>query len=210
MENLDEYLVVARSQSAGKGRRGKGWESPEGGIWLSYIHPLEGISPEGWSLVVALSLLRCWGEDGVKLKWPNDLVMGERKLAGILVEGSWSSGSCRWRTGVGLNLRGGSLELEGDALEPIGLDEVRQEELDYHLVLGELVRSLVAIRREFVEKGFASFVEELNGYSLLNGRTIRYRKEGKSLSGEVVGIGERGHLELKGGESLCSVGQIRW
>ncbi|WP_157809127.1 biotin--[acetyl-CoA-carboxylase] ligase [Spiribacter roseus] len=84
-------LAVADEQTRGRGRQGREWQSPSGGIYFSVGLPMDpGVSvPDGLSLVMGLQLaeaLTAAGFAGIALKWPNDLVVDDAKLAGLLVE----------------------------------------------------------------------------------------------------------------------------
>jgi len=83
--------VTARTQTAGRGRHDRRWVSDAGGLWLSAIVPAEGV-PERWTLLpLVAGLALCdafasFGLAGHRLRWPNDIMVGRAKLAGILVE----------------------------------------------------------------------------------------------------------------------------
>ena len=84
-------LAVADEQTRGRGRQGREWQSPSGGIYFSLGLPMDrGVSvPDGLSLVMGLQLaeaLTAAGFAGIALKWPNDLVVNDAKLGGLLVE----------------------------------------------------------------------------------------------------------------------------
>jgi BirA family biotin operon repressor/biotin-[acetyl-CoA-carboxylase] ligase len=87
-------LVTATTQTAGRGQQGRAWQSPPGGAWMSFLWPLctELRTNEPVSLVVARAVRRAVvevvGENGcaVDIKWPNDLLIDGRKVAGILCE----------------------------------------------------------------------------------------------------------------------------
>jgi len=104
-------LIVADAQTAGRGRMGRSWRSERGaGIWLTLIErPREPSGLEVLSLRVGLALapeLDAFAAERVRLKWPNDLYVGERKLGGILIEARWREQSLEWLAiGVGINLR---------------------------------------------------------------------------------------------------------
>ncbi|HOU53635.1 MAG TPA: biotin--[acetyl-CoA-carboxylase] ligase [Myxococcota bacterium] len=100
-------LVMAGRQTRGRGRQGRSWHSPEGGLYCSLL-----LRPEApvhrWpsltvvaGLAVARALTRS-GVVGVRIKWPNDLILGGRKVAGLLAESVATEGFCV--VGVGLNL----------------------------------------------------------------------------------------------------------
>lgn len=104
-------LVVAREQTAGRGSRGRAWHSPAGGLWLSWLcrppHPVgvEVLSLRA-GLAVAHALEQVGGLPPVRLKWPNDVMIGERKVGGILCEARWQGDRPAWiAVGIGMNVR---------------------------------------------------------------------------------------------------------
>lgn len=103
--------IAARSQTAGRGRRGRSWVSPEGGLWMSVVcRPGDASAMENLSLRVGLALADaierlCPGLPRLTVKWPNDILSGGRKLAGILCEARWEGGTPLWViAAVGLNV----------------------------------------------------------------------------------------------------------
>jgi len=119
-------MVVAESQTRGKGRLGRHWYSPAGeGLYVSYLFfpGWESSRVERLNAVVSLSVMESLkaatgGQLKVRLKPPNDVYVGRRKLAGILVESSISGNRIQWViAGVGVNLRQGEFpdDLEGKA-----------------------------------------------------------------------------------------------
>jgi BirA family biotin operon repressor/biotin-[acetyl-CoA-carboxylase] ligase len=103
-------LVLAERQDAGRGRGGKRWTSaPRAGIWATLIErPRDAKAIEVLSLRVGLKLARVlerWTDTDIRLKWPNDLYVGARKLAGVLIEARWRDQRPDWvAIGVGVNL----------------------------------------------------------------------------------------------------------
>jgi BirA family biotin operon repressor/biotin-[acetyl-CoA-carboxylase] ligase len=104
--------VLALRQTQGRGSRGREWDSPEGNLYLSVLlRPREAASNAGqWALLTGVALLRTLAdhlprEAALKLKWPNDLLLDGRKLAGILVETAHSGDRLDWLViGIGVNL----------------------------------------------------------------------------------------------------------
>ena len=102
--------VAARAQTAGRGSRGRAWESRTGGLWLSVLcRPQGEAAVEVVSLRAALAVARavegCLPGARLGLKWPNDLMLGTRKVGGILCEARWQGSDLGWiAIGVGLNL----------------------------------------------------------------------------------------------------------
>lgn len=88
---LPWHAVRADSQTSGRGRQGRLWISDYGGLWLSMVVPVEGARRHwkalplagGWAI---LDVIKCLGVWEARLRWPNDIMVNDRKLAGILVE----------------------------------------------------------------------------------------------------------------------------
>lgn len=101
--------VVAEEQVAGRGSRGRGWTSPPGGLWLSVLARPAAAGLELLSLRAGLAVAEALDGVGlagrVRLKWPNDLMLGEHKAGGILCEARWQGTDLAWvAVGLGLNV----------------------------------------------------------------------------------------------------------
>ena len=101
--------VVAEVQEVGRGSRGRSWSSPEGGLWLSVLARPRAAALEVLSLRAGLAvaeLLETLGAEGrIALKWPNDLMLDDRKCGGILCEARWQGATPAWVViGLGLNV----------------------------------------------------------------------------------------------------------
>ena len=117
-------LVLADEQTAGRGRGGKRWRSDhEAGIWMTIVERPNDAEALG-VLAIRLGLraapvLQRHVDAPIQLKWPNDLLVNGRKLAGILVETRWRDGSVDWvAIGIGVNVRAGEDEAEGAGTRP--------------------------------------------------------------------------------------------
>lgn len=173
----------ARVQTAGRGQRAHGWTSPAGGLYLSILirpHvPSEALPalPVACALGV-LGALREAGCPRVRLKWPNDVVVGHRKLAGILTELASSGDEVFAVCGVGVNMDAPSVSSRGgsvSALHPTGLraELSASAEIPTLDALAELVRRRV--------------VEAVDGWSDAYGQSGAYRglpRPGAHVSGE--------------------------
>jgi BirA family biotin operon repressor/biotin-[acetyl-CoA-carboxylase] ligase len=106
------FGIAARIQTAGRGTRGRVWDSSAGGLWLSVVTRPSGSGPmESMSLRVGLAVaerVEEFLEPGgrmIAIKWPNDLLLGGKKLAGILCEARWHGDRLSWIiASVGLNM----------------------------------------------------------------------------------------------------------
>jgi len=103
-------LVLANRQTAGRGRNGGKWTSPAArGLWLTMIErPVDTTGLDVLALRVGLRAARAldrFAPEPVRLKWPNDLYIDDRKLAGILIEARWRESKVEWvAIGVGVNV----------------------------------------------------------------------------------------------------------
>jgi len=122
-------LVLAEEQSAGRGRHGRAWHSPRGaGVWLAaVVRPRE--APAGGALAIRAGLaVRAAAAEAdprleVRLKWPNDIILLDRKAGGVLCEARWSGNTLGWiAIGVGLNVAGPVAEAVAD--RAVALDAV--------------------------------------------------------------------------------------
>lgn len=117
-------LVVADEQTAGRGRAGRRWSSaPSQGLWLTLLErPDTASGLEVLSLRLGLrmaAVLDRFADGPAQVKWPNDLFLGSRKLAGILVEARWRGRSPEWvAIGVGINLAPSAEVPNSAALRP--------------------------------------------------------------------------------------------
>lgn len=104
--------IAARAQTAGRGQRGRVWASPEGGLWLAVIgrpsgpEPMEGVSVRVGQAVAHALQAACPWLPPITVKFPNDLLVGGRKLAGILCEARWEGPTPAWVIiGIGINVQ---------------------------------------------------------------------------------------------------------
>ena len=198
-------LIVALSQSAGRGRRGRRWLSPPGaGVYFSITHAFDRPLSElqALSLLTALSVaeaLRSCGVERVQLKWPNDVLVERRKLAGILLETCQNAGQSIIVFGIGINL-----DLPDAAIESLDrpVTDVRRELADVgqtsnpELLLGAVCRNLERGMQLFAEQGFQPFKEQwnaLDGY--LEEEVVVTNGEQRS-TGICKGVDESGALLL--------------
>jgi BirA family biotin operon repressor/biotin-[acetyl-CoA-carboxylase] ligase len=156
-------VVACNEQSAGRGRRGRTWLSCGAhGLTFSLLwrFPAADFPPTGLSLAVGVALaqaLEALGAGGVALKWPNDVLLRGRKLAGVLIELLPGSDMPAAVIGVGLNLR-----LPPDFLQAIpaaGLAETLAELPTRSQLLARLLLELEAALAAFDRAGFAAFRE---------------------------------------------------
>jgi BirA family biotin operon repressor/biotin-[acetyl-CoA-carboxylase] ligase len=105
----DGTVVLVEEQTQGRGRNGRGWHSPNGGVWLAMLlrpeHAELAAASIRAGLVVADVTDELLGAPLTRLKWPNDVLCDDRKLAGVLCEGRWQGDVLQWlAVGIGINV----------------------------------------------------------------------------------------------------------
>jgi len=204
-EAADFSVVLAETQSAGRGRRGRTWLSPPGfNLYLSCLKRFDrGFSAlSGLSLAVGAMVLRAiesLGIEGAGLKWPNDLLAADGKLAGVLVELSGEyQGPCAAVIGIGLNLRLTDA-LRAQAGQPAcDLATLAGGDVpDRNVVAARLIAALVEGLREFERDGFASFAQDYARHDLLAGRALKLSGAQGHFEGTGAGVDARGALQVR-------------
>ena len=173
----DLGMVFAETQSAGRGRRGRTWLSPPGlNIYLSCLKRFDAgfAALSGLSLAIGVMVLRALeqlGIAGAGLKWPNDVLATEGKLAGVLVELSGEyQGPCAAVIGVGLNVRL-TPQLREQAGQPVCdlATLAGGTPPDRNRVAAALVGALIDGLRAFERDGFEAFAADYARHDLLRG-----------------------------------------
>ena len=203
-------VLAAELQSAGRGRRGRGWHCGLGeGLTFSLLWHFAGgpASLAGLSLAVGVALARACdalGARGVALKWPNDVVHGGRKLAGTLIEIQGEmQGPSAAVVGIGVNLRL-SPETCARIDQPVtDLASLQPQAPDRSRVLGVLLEHLARVFAEFEAGGFAALREQWTTRHACQGRRVAVQLPGGGvLEGIARGVEEDGSLLLQTGSGM--------
>lgn len=191
--------VTARTQTAGRGRHDRRWVSDAGGLWLSAVVPAEG-APERWillPLVAGLALcdaFASFGLAGHRLRWPNDIMVGRAKLAGILVE--------RFRPDTAVVGMGVNLDNRPESADPALAGTVaRLPDLLPAPPPRDAVRDaiLAALRRAhalLATGDTAALAAGLSPYWRHLPVTVTLRPDGKTVHGHFAGVDPTGRLLL--------------
>jgi len=203
----DGTVVLAETQTAGRGRHGSPWFSPDAAnLYVSVLfHPR--IAPRELPLfapIASLALAEAvWLHDApAQIKWPNDVVVGGRKLGGVLVEAPVISGRLAWVIlGIGVNLNVDRAELAA-ALGPLAEDAVSLQELTGHTVdrnvfAAELLNRLEKWHHTFVTRGPAAVLAAWQARDALKGRRLEARTAGGIYEGRCHGIQPDGSLMVE-------------
>jgi len=213
------HAILAECQTGGRGRRHRSWHSPAGGnIYLSL----------GWwfrdnnwplsttPLVVAIAVSRALSRAGLQghgIKWPNDILVDGKKLAGILVElQSAGNGPALAVIGVGLNVRMPAPDPAepGMAIDRPWTDLISQLKpenagISRNRLASFLLDELLDALESFELKGFGEFFEAWTRLDLLRGGKIMLEKDGTEIPGVARGVDENGGLLLETASSGMQV-----
>lgn len=114
-------VVSSKSQTRGRGRFNRTWFGEPGGLWATYNVPIDPRSPRHWGLLplvagaAIMAALKAYSIPGLRLRWPNDVLVGKSKLAGILVE---RPSATMASIGIGVNMFNNIAMLDGKTLDP--------------------------------------------------------------------------------------------
>jgi len=206
-DNPAMKVCFAEFQSAGRGRRGRSWVSPMAqNIYCSIGWGFEGgaAAVEGLSLAIGLSIVRAlkrFGLTGLNLKWPNDVLYQNKKLAGILIEMRGDpAGYCQIVIGIGLNVsmqeqQGQSIDQPWIALNSILADEnllpVTRSQL-----ASALLDELMNVLQGYHETGFANYQREWVDVAAYKGQKVELRNGQSLVFGTFIGVTDSGALQV--------------
>ena len=204
-EGINEgTLIITERQSAGKGRLGREWFSPAGGIWLSIIlYPQ--LSPSYISritlmtAVAAVKAIKICTQIKSQIKWPNDILINEKKVCGILTEMSAELDIINWVVvGIGINVNIDHQKFpENIQANTISLKEVSEKEILRVKLAQTFLQEFEKYYDKLKRKEFPSILKEWKLYSHTLGRKIRVDMGERIITGEAVNINEEGALILK-------------
>ena len=230
--HTEGYVVRAQKQTGGYGRQGRLWTSPEGGLYQSVLlapkRPLAELPTLG--LVMALSIraallrMAARSEDAVKVKWPNDVMVGDKKIAGISMEAS-SGGLC---IGMGVNIfqpeKRADL-LSDDKYQPAFFEDLAMAYTDGGSIrfgsgfsFANQQQAIAAVGDAILsafeqcypvwkEKGFDPFMDEYKSCSYLQGKRVRMALTNGTtiVEGTVVGVDGNAFLLVDDGTQVKAV-----
>jgi len=200
-------LVVSEQQTAGRGRRGRKWVSPFAeNLYYSLALRIEGGMKqlEGLSLLVGLAVVKMLQEMGISgagLKWPNDILVGRKKLAGILLELTGDPADvCHVVIGIGINVNMRSSEEVDQSWTSMALESGVDQ--DRNQVVARLSAVLNRYLTSYYAKGFKAFKDEWEQHHLWQNEPVTLLAGQSAINGVVVGVDDAGGLRLMVGQDV--------
>lgn len=207
-------LLIARHQTAGRGRAGRAWQSRPGqsltfSLAWPFARPLHALI--GLPLAVGVALAEALAMFGVevRLKWPNDILLHEQKAAGVLIESAASKGGSWAVIGIGINLGLGSEVTAG--LERPAANLSALAGMDQNLLMAALLSALAEMLETFGQQGLAPFTARWNALHAHAGKPVRILEDGRVLhEGIGIGVDELGRfvLDTGGGRVAVMAGDV--
>lgn len=195
------WVIRALKQTAGRGQRGKLWNSDHpGNLYFSLILKPDFLKIQQQFLLnemIALSLhttLSQWIPD-LKIKWPNDIYHHGNKLAGLLIENSWAGSN--WQSsiiGIGINIR--QTEFPSNLPNPTSFSLLGQLDVSIEKILQTILTEMQAAY-ETLKKGDHSFRQKYSQQLYALNTSRQFISKGESFEGSIIGVDHQGALQLK-------------
>ncbi|MBR5154847.1 MAG: biotin--[Alphaproteobacteria bacterium] len=190
------HLITAIKQTQGRGRRGRTWEALLGNLYFSYSFE---IAPQELSrlvfiisLSIAQSISEISKEDLVKIKWPNDVLLNDKKVSGVLLENIKDN---IWAIGIGVNIVSSpklpSILYQATSLQEEGIMLDRKEFLHYYLT--NFNKNYKTYKKEGFSKIKTQWLEYAKNYQ----QTINIKTEKETKTGIFSAIDDDGYLILQ-------------
>ena len=206
----DLSVVIADEQTAGRGRSSRKWHTPAGSALAVSIvlrpSAVERTLPARITGLAALATIQCCQQLGLhaQIKWPNDILLGGRKTAGILVESAWIGNTLDAAVvGIGINVASSALPPADQLSFPAtSLEGELGRSLDRADILREILTSFVAWRARI---GTAEFIQAWEDVLAFRGQQVAVGQDGETqLHGTLLGLEPDGSLRLQA-ESMPTI-----
>ena len=193
-KNKDIKICIAEEQTKGRGRRGKSWISPKfKNIYFSLISYLKKEDLSGLSIAVALSVSKVLTKINVMslIKWPNDLLVGNKKICGILIETAKVGELTKVVIGIGINVNMEYSELIDQEWTSIKLE--KKQSVDRNSIITEMINQLCITLNKFEQEEFDYFLNKFTSLDLLKDKEFTLKdKPNETFIGK--GIDNKGLL----------------
>ena len=193
-KNKDIKICIAEEQTKGRGRRGKSWISPKfKNIYFSLSSYLKKEDLSGLSIAVALSVSKVLTKINVMslIKWPNDLLVGNKKICGILIETAKVGELTKVVIGIGINVNMEYSELIDQEWTSIKLE--KKQSVDRNSIITEMINQLCITLNKFEQEEFDYFLKRFTSLDLLRDKEFTLKdKPNETFIGK--GIDDKGLL----------------
>ena len=193
-------ICITREQTKGKGQHGRNWVSQKDGSIIFSMRKSfnEGMNLNGLSLIAGMAIIKSIEAEcqlsGLKIKWPNDIYYGDKKLAGILMENTHYKSNQLVLVGVGINYQLVDTN-EIDALW-VDLSRILNTLPNFQQLTAKIITNILFFLEDFQINGLSSLLSEWEHYDMLKGVRIKFRESNIELQGQIDGITNQGALKV--------------
>ena len=186
---------IAESQTAGRGRLGRSFLSPRGGLYMSLALDTDGLHPGSLTTLAAAAVMRAGDEmglAGLQIKWVNDIMQQGKKVGGILSEGIALSGGRITRAVVGIGINTGSAAFPSELADKAACLDAGGGPADRERLAGLILSGIM--------EGLPRVPEHMALYRvrcLSLGRDVRFEREGRVICGHALQVTDEGGLVVR-------------
>lgn len=213
--------VIAHEQTAGKGQRGKNWNSGKGNLAVSIvINPYPLKPSDGFRLTACVALavydfFYSYAGKATSIKWPNDLYWGDRKAGGILIEnilttGQLAPGNWQWAIiGIGININ--QTNFPEDIRNAVSLKQITGKNYEVVSLAKELCGLLDKHFKELTKEGFKNIFNRYHEVLYKHDEKVRLKKGNRIFETTIKGVSETGQLITQHAiEERFEFGEVEW
>ena len=193
-------ICITREQTQGKGQHGRNWVSQKDGSIIFSMRKSfnEGMNLNGLSLIAGMAIIKSIEAEcqlsGLKIKWPNDIYYGDKKLAGILMENTHYKSNQLVLVGVGINYQ---LVDTNEIDEPwVDLSRILNKLPNFQQLTAKIINNILFFLEDFQINGLSNLLSEWHHYDMLKGVRIKFRESNIELQGQIDGITHQGALKV--------------
>lgn len=199
---VDGSVLMAEVQTAGRGRRGRGWVSPFGrnlalSLGVQIDRPVSELGALSLAVGVAVAdALATFGMSGVELKWPNDVLFGRRKLCGILIELPRATQPADVVIGIGINV-GGLSTVKSHVDQDVADVTEQVPDASRNVLAALVINAVLDFCRQFEYLGFDPIKPAYDALHRFQGEAVRVVTGSETIAGTVIGVTAEGALRLE-------------
>ena len=193
-------ICITREQTKGKGQHGRNWVSQKDGSIIFSMRKSfnEGMNLNGLSLIAGMAIIKSIEAEcqlsGLKIKWPNDIYYGDKKLAGILMENTHYKSNQLVLVGVGINYQ---LVDTNEIDEPwVDLSRILNKLPNFQQLTAKIIYNILFFLEDFQINGLSTLLSQWDHYDMLKGVRIKFRESNIELQGQIDGITHQGALKV--------------
>ena len=197
------YCITTDEQVSGKGTNNRIWVSPKGGFYCTLCFKIsESKNINTLPLVMGMSMCNILNKINIDahIKWPNDIILNEKKIGGILAEAVIKNGETWVIIGLGLNINLNKKQISGIERILFPASSILIEEkinLEPYSILDSFLEDFQNNLNNWNKYNFSYFKEIYNKYNILNKKIIHINSDNTEYKGEFIDINDDGKLELR-------------